>query len=96
MRVTRGQDPAKSASELLVERFVLTRTELTDRMLIFGGRHLRRVLAVHAAHYNAERSHRALQLRPPRPRRRLSPSRLMAGSASTGPRRVINEHEPKA
>jgi putative transposase len=50
------------------ERFVLTvRTEVTDRMLIFGDRHLRRVLAVYAAHYNARRPHRALQLRPPRP-----------------------------
>ena len=50
------------------ERFVLTvRTELTDRMLIFGEWHLRRVLAVYAAHYNARRPHRALQLRPPRP-----------------------------
>ena len=27
------------------------RTELTDRMLIFGERHLRSVLAVYAAHY---------------------------------------------
>jgi putative transposase len=42
------------------------RTELTDRMLIFGGWHLRRALAVYAAHYNARRPHRALQLRPPR------------------------------
>src|SRR3954451_21422157 len=49
------------------ERFVLTvRTEVTDRMLIFGERHLRRVLAVYAAHYNARRPHRALRLRPPR------------------------------
>jgi hypothetical protein len=36
-------------------------------MLIFGERHLRRVLAVYAAHYNGRRPHRALQLRPPRP-----------------------------
>jgi transposase InsO family protein len=50
------------------ERFVLTvRTELTDRMLIFGERHLRRALASYATHYNARRPHRALQLRPPRP-----------------------------
>jgi putative transposase len=50
------------------ERFVLTiRTELTDRMLIFGERHLRRLLATYAAHYNSQRPHRALQLRPPRP-----------------------------
>ena len=50
------------------ERLVLTiRTELTDRMLIFGERHLRRALAVYAAYYNTRRPHRALQLRPPRP-----------------------------
>jgi len=50
------------------ERLVLTiRTELTDRMLIFGERHLRRALALYAAHYNARGPHRALQLRPPRP-----------------------------
>jgi hypothetical protein len=46
---------------------VLTvRSELTDRMLIFGERHLRRVLVLYAAHYNMQRPHRALQLRPPR------------------------------
>jgi len=43
------------------------RTEVTDRMLIFGERHLHRVLAGYAAHYNTARPHRALQLRPPRP-----------------------------
>jgi hypothetical protein len=36
--------------------------ELTDRMLIFGERHLRSVLATYAAHYNGQRPHRALQL----------------------------------
>jgi transposase InsO family protein len=50
------------------ERFVVTvRTEVTDRMLIFGERHLHKVLAVYAAHYNTARPHRALRLRPPRP-----------------------------
>jgi transposase InsO family protein len=43
------------------ERFVLTvRTELTDRILIFGERHLRSVLAQFGAHYNGRRPHRAL------------------------------------
>jgi putative transposase len=47
---------------------VLTaRTEVTDRLLIFGQRHLRRVLAEYEAHYNARRPHRSRQLHPPRP-----------------------------
>jgi len=47
---------------------VLTvRTEVTDRMLIFGERHLRSVLARNAVHYNQKRPHRSLQLRPPCP-----------------------------
>jgi putative transposase len=43
------------------------RTEVTDRMLIFGERHLRLVLAEYAAHYNGRRPHRSRELRPPRP-----------------------------
>lgn len=43
------------------------RTEVTDRMLIFGQRHLRLVLAEYQAHYNGRRPHRSRQLRPPRP-----------------------------
>jgi len=35
-------------------------------MLIFGERHLRRVLAAYATRYNTQRPHRALKLRPPR------------------------------
>jgi putative transposase len=38
------------------KRFVLTvRTEVTDRMLIFGQRHLRAVLAQYARHHNRRR-----------------------------------------
>jgi putative transposase len=49
------------------ERFVLTvRTEVTDRMLIFGERHLRAILAEYEAHYNGRRPYRSRQLRPPR------------------------------
>ncbi|GAA2064224.1 integrase core domain-containing protein [Catenulispora yoronensis] len=48
------------------ERFVLTtRTECTDRMLIFGERHLRTVLNPYTQHYNAGRPHRSHGLRAP-------------------------------
>ena len=57
-----------AANNCFAERFVLTaRTELTDRTLIFGERHLRTVLAAYTPHYNGRRPHRARQLRPPRP-----------------------------
>jgi hypothetical protein len=47
---------------------VLTaRTEVTDRMLIFGQRHLRTILAGYEAHCNRRRPHRGRQLHPPRP-----------------------------
>ena len=60
--------PRCPRANCFAERFVLTiRTELTDRMLIFGEQHLRRVLAAYAAHYNQRRPHRGLRLRPPRP-----------------------------
>jgi putative transposase len=50
------------------ERFVLTaRTEATDRMLIFGKRHLRTVLAGYQAYYNAQRPHRSRQPHPSGP-----------------------------
>jgi transposase InsO family protein len=52
------------------ERFVLTaRSELTDRMLIFGERHLRHVLAEYVRHYDRWRPHRSLDLQPPRSER---------------------------
>jgi putative transposase len=50
------------------ERFVLTaRTEVTDRMLIFGPRHLGAILTQYEGHYNERRPHRSRQLRQPRP-----------------------------
>ncbi len=57
-----------SSENTYAERFVLTvRTEMTDRMLIFGERHLRTVLAGYARHYNGQRPHHSRELRPPGP-----------------------------
>jgi len=48
------------------ERFVRTiRGECLDCLLILGRRHLERVLRIYLAHYNNERPHRGLALRPP-------------------------------
>jgi putative transposase len=60
--------PRSPRANCFAERFVLTaRTELTDRILIFGERHLRTALSAYGTHYNPQRPHRALQLQPPRP-----------------------------
>jgi putative transposase len=60
--------PRSPRANAFAERFVLTaRTEVTDRMLILGERHLRVVMAEYAAHYNGRRPHRGRDLRPPRP-----------------------------
>jgi hypothetical protein len=59
---------------------------VTDRMLIFGERHLRAVMAEYEAHYNGRRPHRSRQLHPPRPdhpRRRSLPG---ADPATARPR----------
>jgi transposase InsO family protein len=60
--------PRSPCANAYAERFVLTtRTEVTDRMLIFGQRHLRTILDEYEAHYNGRRPHRSVQLQPPRP-----------------------------
>jgi putative transposase len=86
--------PRSPRANSYAERFVLTaRTELTDRMLIFGQWHLRTTLAGYETHYNGRRPHRSRQLRPPRPdylvadlsqeRIKCRPA-LAASSTSTG------------
>jgi hypothetical protein len=66
--ITAVKIPPRSPRECLRREFVLTaRTEVTDRMLIFGERHLQSVLAEYARHYNGRRPHRGRELRTPRP-----------------------------
>jgi putative transposase len=76
---------------------VLTaRMEVTDRMLIFGQRHLRTVLAEYEAHYNGRRPHRGRQLRPPRadhPVADLSQERIKRRPVLGG---LISEYERAA
>jgi putative transposase len=78
-------------------RFVLTvRTGITGRMLIFGGRHLRTILARYERHYNGRRPHRGRQLRPPRPDHPvadLSQERIKRRPVLGG---LINEYERAA
>jgi len=60
--------PRSPRANCYADRFVLTaRKAVTDRMLIFGERHLRTVLAQYEAHYNGRRPHRRRHRRPPRP-----------------------------
>jgi putative transposase len=86
--------PRSPRANAFAERFVLTaRTEVTDRMLIFGQRHLRAILAQYEAHYNGRRPHGSRQLHPPRPdhppadlsRERIKHSLVLGG--------LINEYE---
>jgi putative transposase len=89
--------PRSPRANCYAERFVLTaRTEVTDRMLIFGERHLRTILAQYAAHYNGRRPHRGRQLRSPRPdhpvadlsRKRIQRRPVLGG--------LVNEYERAA
>jgi transposase InsO family protein len=89
--------PRSPRANCYAERFVLTaRKEVTDRMLIFGERHLRTILAQYETHYNGRRPHRSRQLRPPRPdhpvadlsRKRIQRHPVLGG--------LINEYERAA
>jgi putative transposase len=89
--------PRSPRANAHAERFVLTaRSEVTDRMLIFGSRHLRRTLDEYARHYNGRRPHRALQLQPPQsdhPAVDLTHERITRRRVLGG---LINEYERAA
>ncbi|MEO8888483.1 MAG: integrase core domain-containing protein [Jatrophihabitantaceae bacterium] len=79
------------------ERFVRTiRAELTDRMLIVGQRHLRRLLDEYVRHYNQQRPHRGQALRPPSPLRQVRVDPLPAVDRHPILGGLINEYHPAA
>jgi transposase InsO family protein len=76
MRIVKTPVRAPTANAI-AERFVRTvRAECLDWLLILNRRHLERVLRVYVHHYNCERPHRALDLRPPEPDERQEASPL--------------------
>ena len=86
--------PRSPRANAFAERWVRTaRSECTDRILIFGERHLRAVLTKYAAHYNRHRPHRSLDLRAPDDDAdviRLPASRIERRQVLGG---LINEYE---
>ena len=89
--------PRSPRANAYAERFVLTaRAEITDRMLIFGQRHLQLVLAQYAAHYNGRRppSQPPAPPAPARPPCRRPPQEQIQRRPVLGG--LINEYERAA
>lgn len=81
----------------ICERWISTlRRECTDRLLIYGERHLRHVLRHYLPHYNEHRPHRARHRRPPLPPVlpvNLTDVRVQRRKILNG---LINEYKPAA
>jgi putative transposase len=72
----------------IAERFVRTvRTECLDWLLILNRRHLERVLGIFVEHYNAQRPHRVLNLKPPQPQHPTADTDRLRDRAPRPPRR---------
>jgi putative transposase len=89
--------PRSPRANAYAERFVLTvRTEVIDRMLIFGEWHLRTVLAKYMHHYNSRHPHRALHLQPPRPDHPNADTPTARTKRRSVLEGLIHEYEPAA
>jgi transposase InsO family protein len=68
-RIRTAKTPVRAPrANAIAERFVRTvRSECLDWLLILNRRHLERVLRVYVDHYNTQRPHRGVGLRPPGP-----------------------------
>jgi transposase InsO family protein len=89
--------PRSPRANAYAERFVRTiRTELTERLLIVGERHLGQVLNTYARRYNGQRSHRSRGLPPPRPDCPIQARPTQRITRRTVLDGLLNEYHPAA
>jgi putative transposase len=78
--------PRSPRANCYAERFVGTlRRECLDHLLIYGARHLRRVLAAYERHYNDHRPHQSRDQQPPL----YEPGRVIDMTAPISRRKVV-------